>query len=313
MSKKDAAILLMVLGVGGYCSYAHVTGTGPIGWLNYAQRAIFGSYSETGSYILAVFLLIALAILALAAWEKVGKSRPRGKKRKGPRTRATPPPAPAPPLRMALQIMIFFLLATWAIGFALYWSYATEQRENAGRYTPVDLSGGAPLPRPLGSLIELRGGVPLDALVHLVEEDDLVWRANRFVPIASRGWVKGQAVTFVVMLKGSSELTKRLAAAQDMQVPAGILMARITGPVPGPEALEFKQRGIQLGEPNYLLRLVQTTDTRLIMKSIEEHFMLFLGACGLLSTSFCLTAVIVWFMLPKQARRIRRQRGNNDG
>lgn len=306
MSKKDVAILVIVLGVGGYSYHASETGTGPIGWLDYAQRAIFGSYSETGSYLLALFLVFALAALALAVWKKVFKSRHRDKRGAGPRipsgTRATPSAALAPRGRMVFLILIFFLAATWAIGFALYWSYATEQRKNASaQYTHIDLGDGAPVRQPLGSHIELRGGVPLDAtLVHLVDKHDLDWQSNEFVPIASRGWVKGQAVTFVVKFAGRSEVPPTGAAARDHQAITGVIVAQIDGPVPGPVALEFKKIGVPLGEPNYLLRLVEARDAKAITKAVEERFRFFLVACGLLSAIFCIFAGIQWNLLPRR-------------
>jgi len=75
MSWKDVAHLLIVLGVGGYSFYGSMTGTGLGGWLNYAQQAIFGSYSWKFSVILAVGLVGILALLAEFAWNMVSGSQ----------------------------------------------------------------------------------------------------------------------------------------------------------------------------------------------------------------------------------------------
>jgi len=75
MSWKDVAHLLIVLGVGGYSFYGSMTGTGLGGWLNYAQQAIFGSYSWKFSVILAVGLVGALALLAEFVWNMMSGSQ----------------------------------------------------------------------------------------------------------------------------------------------------------------------------------------------------------------------------------------------
>jgi hypothetical protein len=321
MSKKDVVILLIILGVGGYSFYGSMTGTGPVGWLNYAQQAISGEYSVKLSFVLAVGLLVVLFAIAEFVWNMLSGSQDGFKQSIAYRllfgARATPatPPAsqgpattPASQGRVLLQTAIIFVVATWTIGFAIYWWYAAEQREDASaQYKPVDLSDGAPMHRPQGSHITLRGGVPLNAaLVHETGSGGSTRKDYQLVPIASRDWVKGQAVTFVVKIKNRSELQYPIPtrpSAQGNQATTGVLMARIDGPVPGPVALEFKKIGVPLGEPNYLLRPVKTRDGKVITESIDDAFMFFLAFCGLVSAVVCAIMGGAWIIRAKAGRK----------
>ena len=321
MSRKDVIFLLFVVGAGGYGIYGSMTGTGLGGWLNYAQQAIFGEYSTKLSVVLAVGLVGVLAVIAEFAWNRVSGSQDGFEQSIAYRllfgamaTRATPPasqgPAttPASQGRVLLQTAIIFVVATWTIGFAIYWWYAAEQREDASaQYEPVDLSDGAPMHRPQGSHITLRGGVPLNAaLVHETGSGGSTREDYQLVPIASRDWVKGQAVTFVVKIKDRSELQDPIPtrpSAQGNRATTGVLMARIDGPVPGPVALEFKKIGVPLGEPNYLLRPVKTRDGKVIKESIDDAFMFFLAFCGLVSAVVCAIMGGAWIIRAKAARK----------
>ena len=120
------------------------------------------------------------------------------------------------------------------------------------------------------------------------------------VPIASRSWIKGQTVAFVVKLEGP--IPTRLSA-QSNQAATGVLMARVDGPVPGPVALEFKKIGVTLGEPNYLLRSVKTRDGKVITESIEDRFMFFLVTCGLLSAVIYAIMGGAWITMRAKAAR----------
>lgn len=310
MSRKDAVTLLIVFGVAGYGFYGGVTGTGPVGWLNYAQQAIFGAYSVKVSVLLALVLAGVLAVLASFAWDRVSGSR-SDEQSVGSRIlfgpKATPATTPASQGRVLVQAAIIFIVATWTIGFAIYWWYATEQREDASaQYEPIDLSDGALTHQPQGSHIALRGGVPLNAaLVHRTGSGGSTREDYQLVPIASRGWVKGQAVAFVVKIKDRWELQEPIPrpAAQGNLATTGVLMARIDGPVPGPVALEFKKIGVPLGEPNYLLHPVTTRDGKVIAESIEDVFMFFLGFCGLVTAVICAIMAGSWIILAKAARK----------
>ncbi len=321
MSKKDVATLLIVLGVGGYSYYGSETGTGPIGWMNYAQQAIFGSYDGRFSFLLAICFAVALVAIAEFGWKMVSGSRDSDTNEQsiasrllfGPRAASSIPPVPQNPTaalasqnKVLLQSAGIVVIAIWTIGFAIYWSYAAEQREDAGaQYEQIDLSNGAPLRQPQGSHIALQGGVPLDdALAHTTESLGTTREDYQLVPIAPRTWVKGQAVVFVLKVKDRSELQDPIPtspSAQGKPTTTNSLMARIDGPVPGPVALEFKKIGVTLGEPNYLLHLVNTSDGRVNTVSSEDAFLFYLGFCGLLSAAICAMMGMVWFMRARAA------------
>ena len=310
MSIKDGVTLLIVFGVGGYGFYGSVTGTGPFGWLNYAQQAVFGSYSVNVSILLALGVVGVLAVLARVAWESVFGSRDKDEQGIGSRIlfgpKAAPATAPASQGRTLLQAAIIVVAATWTIGFALYWWYASEQREDASaQYEPLDLSGGAPLTRPRGSHIALRGGVPLDTvLIHRTGSGGSATEDYQLVPIARRGWVRGQPVVFVVKIKGDWELDPSpTPSALGNQGTARILMARIDGPVPVHAAQEFSKIGVRLDEPNYLLRPVKTRDGKVIMESVEEAFVFFLAACGILTAMTCAIMGGAWWIARAKAAR----------
>lgn len=209
---------------------------------------------------------------------------------------------------MLLQTAVIMVIATWGIGFAIYWSYAAEQREDArAQYEPIDLSDGAPLRQPRGSHIALRGSVPLEAaLVHTTESMGSTKEDYQLVPIASRSWSEGKSVAFVLQIKNRSELEDPVPtrpSAQGNQAATDVLMARIDGPVPGPVALEFKKIGVTLGEPNYLLRPVKTRDGKVTTELIESRFLFFLVACGLLSVVFSVMTGLAWIIIRAKAAR----------
>jgi len=321
ISGKDAATLVIVLGVCGYSYYGSETGTGPIGWLNYAQQAIFGSYSWKGSLLLALCLMGGLVVLVEFGWKKVSGSTDDGEQGVGSRIlfgpRATPsigtaPQKPATSLaaqgKMLLQTAALIVIATWAIGFAVYWSYAAEQREDASaQYEPIDLSDGAPLHQPRGSHIALSGSVQPDAaLAHTTESGGTTREDYQLVPISSRGWAEGQTVAFVLQIKDRSELeapTPASPPAHGDPATTGAFMARIDGPVPGPVALEFKKIGVLLGEPNYLLHLVKTRDGKVATGSIGDAFMFFLVFCGLITAVICAIMGLSWIIMRAKAAR----------
>ena len=321
MSRKDVVTLLIILGGGGYGVYGSMTGTGLGGWLNYAQQAIFGEYYVVLSVVLAVCVVGVLAVIAEFAWNRVSGSQDGFEQSIAYRllfgamaTPAMPPASQGPATTLAsqgrvlLKSAIIFVVATWTIGFAIYWWYAAEQREDASaQYEPIDLSDGAPMHRPRGSHITLRGGVPLDAtLVHETRSGGSTREDYQLVPIASRDWIKGQAVTFVVKIKDRLELQDPIPtrpSAQGNQATTGVLMARIDGLVPGPVALEFKKIGVALGEPNYLLRPVKTRDGKVITESIDDAFMFFLAFCGLVSAVVCAIMGGAWIIRAKAVRK----------
>ncbi len=308
MSRRDVIFLLFVVGAGGYGFYGVMTGTGLGGWLNYAQEAIFGWSSTKVSVVLVVCLLGVLAVIAEFAWIMASGLQYSFEQSLtyrliiGARAARNTPPAsqgetlaatPAPQGRVLLRTAIILIVATWTIGFAIYWWYAAEQRQDASaRYELIDLSDGAPMHRPIGSHIALQGGAPINAtLVHETRSGGSTRQDYQLVPIASRGWVKGQAVTFVVKVKDRSELPYPIR-----------FMARIDGPVPGPARLEFKKIGVPLGEPNYLLRPVKTRDGKVVTESVEDAFVFFLGFCGIVSAIVCAIMGGVWIRA-KTARK----------
>lgn len=309
MSGKDVVTLLIVFGGGGYAVYGSETGTGLGGWLNYAQQAIFGVYDVSLSLILFLGLVGALAAIAIFAWDKVSGSRDGGEQNVGsrilfgPKTTSATPPA-SQQGRALLQGAIICVVATWTIGFAIYWRYASEQREDASaQYEPIDLSDGAPIHQPRGSHIALQGSVPLSTALSVKRshKTGYGYRASRadyqlvpLGPIASHGLVKGQAVAFVLRI----EVEDSIPISPFTQPAAtGVLMARIDGPVPGPVALEFERAGVPLGKPNYFLRPVKTKDGKIITESIEDAFMFYLVFSGFV------TLFTAWLVRSKAARK----------
>src|SRR5512141_2976025 len=110
MSKKDLATLFIVLGVCGYSIYGNETGTGPVGWMNYAQQVIFGSYDGRFSFVLAIALVGVLFVLIEFMWKKVSGSPDGDEQSIGARilfgaktTPATPPASQNPATTFASQ------------------------------------------------------------------------------------------------------------------------------------------------------------------------------------------------------------------
>lgn len=257
MSGKDLATLLILVGVGGYSFYGVVTETGPIAWLNHAQQAMFGVYYWKFSMLLLFCLVGVLALMVGFVWRMV-TGAPDGDEQSvgsrilfGPKAAPATPPAsqepattPASQGRMLVQIAILFVVATWTIGFGIYWWYASEQREDArAQYEPIDLSSSAPLRQPRGSHIALQGGVPLDTwLVHKTDSGGTTREDYQLVPIASRGWVKGQAVAFVVRIKDRSELQDPIPTPLQRFTPPPSFSTRPPLP-PGVKYADQPQRG----------------------------------------------------------------------
>ena len=70
---KWTARAILIAAYVGVCVYAVVAETGPIGWINYAQQSVLGSYSQKLTMLIAIVAsLVVLAPLWMAI-EAVGR------------------------------------------------------------------------------------------------------------------------------------------------------------------------------------------------------------------------------------------------
>lgn len=155
MARETWVAVLVGLGAGAYCVHGLVTDTGLAGWLEYLQLAAFGSYSMklTASALMVVVFALSLGAGYLASFGSRGEP-----------TEVARAPLPvskgsqSPSWSAISALCGAMLAATWIIGYAAYWWDSRVDREDAqARYEPIAPAAAAPLPRPTGSHVALRG------------------------------------------------------------------------------------------------------------------------------------------------------------
>jgi hypothetical protein len=295
-----------------YVVYSAVTGSGLVGWLHYAQQAVFGSYYEKLSFILAAgasFLLSGLLLyLGTLAWPGYFglKGIAPGPLAGVPLGAKPAQKSSAQPARVLLVPAILIPLV-WLGGYAVYAWIAHQRAEDAlAQYQAIDLRVPGPF-RPAGSHLALRGGtVPPDLVLAQIRDPGKAWQKveYRLAPIVQRDWKPGEAVSFVLKAEDPADLADLLppepSGAQHGAPPPrrpedSLVFARVGGSVSPAAAAEFRKSGASLADRVYVLERVPAENGLPVDRStdIRDYFL----ACGLVSVILFALALATWIML----------------
>lgn len=115
----------------GYCIGGLGDGSGPAGWINQAQTALFGSSSMRFTAVVLLFAIAMLYGIGATFVPTGGRSRSPFANRLlfGPSRRRAPRGRSARSLAAACAALV---AAAWAIGYGVWWWTATERRDAAG-------------------------------------------------------------------------------------------------------------------------------------------------------------------------------------
>ena len=314
-----------------WCAYGLVTDTGPAGWVNYAQSAVFGSYSVevTGLLLfIAVGVLFGLAASFVrddgGANSAVAKRLLFGPGAKGEpaettaaaqttqraQAAATEPTAQAAPGKVLAAVGLGFVAVTWAVGYGAWWWLAAENREDAAAsYEKIVLADNSPAPQPSGRHVQLEGRLLGDhILTHRSGQSGSKSDDYHLVPVASPSWRPGQPVDYVVKIRNLGDLAQRRPAFDATGRPAArdALLARMAGDVAVPAAQEFRKNGVALSPAARLVRWVPSKGERPdVHDTSTEDLHFTIGLCTAISAVIVLTLGLAGWMVARQRRRMR--------
>ena len=117
---------LLIAAYVAVCLYAVGVETGPIGWINYAQQSVLGSYSQKLTMLIAI--IVSLVVLAPLWWaiDAFGRRLGVPDVMPGPARLAEPP---QPPKAKSLLLSSFVAIPLiWIGGYAIWW-YQQHQHQ----------------------------------------------------------------------------------------------------------------------------------------------------------------------------------------
>ena len=228
---KAKSIFWFVLGLAaliGFTSYVAFGETGPIGWINAAQAAMFGSYSRRLS---ATVLMAAVCIPIVAVWSLVAPRSLQQNARKVSAAIETPLGPPPNGKTLAGRMLLAWLGCVALVWAAIYghalWQRHTQASDAVAAYVPLELTAGMKDPAAGRDHLALRGRLLGDHLVSRKKGSDGS-EAMTLVPVVERGWKEGDPVHFVLRFGAQGEAALRSA----LQQPAESLLVRTDGAVP---------------------------------------------------------------------------------
>ena len=260
---------------GAYALHGLVTDTGPAGWINYLQQAVFGSYSMK----LTMFGLMVgvFAVVALAWWfASIGQPD-----RPSPVLHAFIHGAGGKPTgnswQMLVQVCAGFIVVTWAIGFgAVWWNNRIDREDSAATYEPVIASDNNPMPTAGGTHVALGGRLLRERVVEFSRGSSSSRSPSYYlVPVVAPGWREGQPASYVIKVDRIENLAIHRVPPMPMRLPVPIVamparslvepppvrwLGRVEGQVPVPAAQEFRKMGVPLPDGGQLVRWIPSSE-----------------------------------------------------
>lgn len=280
-----------------YFAYALATETGLVGWLNWGQQQLTGSYSlKVSAAVLTLVMTIGGAVL----W---GIASALGWLQPDPQADrvvfgTTAPGAPPQPMSAGMLFGVGLALAAvaWAIGLGWYaWSGWQQRSDQQASYEPMILRDGEAPQRPAGRHLALQGRLLGDhVLTHAKGSGSTKREDYHLVPIASPGWVAGQPAPYVVKvdrleaLRDYAEASRRGGGAP--------LLVRLDGTPPVPAVQQWEKSGVPLAPGAQLLAVVPSADGRPLVRDRPEHdWWIVLILCGGISAILAIVMPVAWW------------------
>lgn len=291
------AITLVVVGLTGYWIYELSTETGMVGWLNWGQQALTGSYSWKLSAVVSMLVMIMGGGIVVGALSMMGGvPDPKADQAlfgaPGPQGETQPVS-----VKGAIGVGLVLSAIAWAIGLGWYFWNGWQQRSDLNAtYEPVVLRDGQAPPSPVGRHLALQGRLLGDhVLTHTKKGGASSKREDyHLVPVAAPGWVAGQPVPYVVKVAHLGEL-QAYVDAQRRGAPTPLLV-RLDGALPVPALQQFEKSGVALASGARMLAVVPSSDGKpLVLDTSERDLTLVLILCGLVTAILLLVFPLAWW------------------
>jgi len=297
---KWFARALLAAAYGAVCLYAVVAETGPIGWFNYAQQSLFGSYSQKLTMLAAI--VVSLVVLA-PLWLGIDAlGRRLGVPDALPRLGAAPDPARPLSKRGFLLSSFVAIPLIWIGGYAAWWYFQHQHHEDAtATYEPLRL---------------VRNQVPAPGTPWLAIDGRLLWQRTvaltkgssqsveyTLVPLVAEGWRDGEPVHFIARVDNSNRyLAERATRARE------VILARTDGPVAVPAAQEFLKMQVPTSDATRMLRLVPSErGAPAVRDSAESDWQAYLWLAGGGSVFYVFMMIVVALAIANGERKQRKQ------
>jgi len=288
--------------VGAYiaaCIYAVVTDTGPIGWFNYAQQSLFGSYSQKltmlAVIVVSVAVLAPLWALIDAAARKMGVSEPNRD------VLGVHEPLKLTKTGLLMSSLVAIPLI-WIGGYAIYWYYQHEhQTDAAASYEPVRLARGQAAPAASGAYLSVSGRLLWERTVALTKGSSKTVEYT-LVPLVAEGWRDNEPVPFVVRVDpGNRYLAERATRGREA------VLGHAEGAVGVPAAQEFGKMEVPVGDQTRHLRLVPSENgVPRIKDSAAGDWQIYTWGSAGLSVFYVFMMLVVIAAMANQARKDRK-------
>lgn len=280
------------------CAYAVIADTGPIGWINYAQQSVFGSYSQKLTMTIAILVSMVVLVPLWIGIEALGKRL--GVPDALPKVPQPRDPTRTPSKRGFLLSSFVAIPLIWAGGYAIWWYYQHQhQQDAAAAYEPVQL---------------LRDKAPAPATPYLAIEGKLLWERTvaltkgssntleyTLVPMVPEGWHEGETVKYIARVDSSNRYLAERATRHRERI-----LAHIDGAVAVPAAQEFLKLGVPTDESTRSLRLIASENGAPAIKDTAEsdwQIYLWLGSGGSVLYVFMMGVVALGITNAERKRR----------
>jgi len=236
--------------------YGGTAESGPMGWLNASQQALFGSYSRKFSFLIVFFGAFAVAsplLLWLFFADAKARVGPEAAKDFGKVAveMMAPTPRTLPSLRFWFGAWVVVTALIWAgcAGWAL-WQAQQRRGDADASYLPFKVAQGARAPAGADHLA-LQGRLLWDRVV-AKQPSHASTPELELVPIVGDDWREGDAVQFVARIE-RGDLTITRARPRRGEEP---LLVRVSGDLPTPAIPVFKQLGAPLANDAVAVKVV---------------------------------------------------------
>lgn len=275
------------LGFGAYLIHGLITDTGLIGWIEYAQQSVIGSYSMKLTVLAAMLVwLFSILLLLPRADRDAAKSWQQR--------------ANAPLSRKGVLTLCACLIGfVWVGGLAVRWWFVQQETEDyEATYEELRLQPDAN-PAPNSNHIAL-WGEPLDDAAVTFSQNNTT--SYYLIPVVAAEWHEDQPISFVVKSKTSDlrELPRYDATLRQVVRPTRPVLARLTGVVSVPAAQEFERMGLKLAEPHYLLERIPSVDGKPPAPNLAQAQLAYLCIAGFLTFLIVVFGAVVIIKRPKQ-------------
>jgi hypothetical protein len=282
------------------CVYAVVAETGPIGWINYAQQSVFGSYSQKLTMLIAI--VASVVVLAPLWWgiDALGRRLGVPDVLPGPARLAEPA---RPPSGKAFLLSSFVAIPLiWIGGYAIWWYQQHEhQQDGAATYEPLRLVRGAPPTAASGAYLAVSGRLLWERTVSLTKGSSQTVEYT-LVPLVAEGWRDRDLVPYVVRVDNRNRyLAERATRNRE------VVLGHAEGGVAVPAAQEFLKMQVPVGDATRLLRLVPSEGgAPAVRDSADEDFKIYMIIAAGLSVFYVLIMLVIVAANANQRRRERK-------